>query len=46
MFTVKIENYEDILLYFCEIGNMKKYMILVYMESISVYKLDKYEPDQ
>ena len=30
MFTAKIENYGDILLYFCEIGNMKKYLILVY----------------
>ena len=24
MFIIKIESYEDIILYFCEIGNMKK----------------------
>ena len=33
MFTVKIESYEDILLYFCEIENMKKYLPLVYIDS-------------
>ena len=42
MFTVKIESYEDILLYFCEIGNMKKYLILVYITSVNGYKLEKY----
>ena len=41
MFTVKIESYGDILLYFCEIGNMKKYSILVYMTPVNGYKLDK-----
>ena len=42
MFTVKIESYGDLLLYFCEIGNMKKYLILVYRASANVYKLNKY----
>ena len=42
MFTVKIESHGDILLYFCEIGNMKKYPILVYMTLVNGYKLDKY----
>ena len=42
MFMVKIE----ILLYFCEIGNMNKYLILVYMAPINGYKLDKYDPYQ
>ena len=46
MFTVKIESYGDILLYFYEIGNMKKYLILVYMASVNGYKLDKYDPCQ
>ena len=46
MFAVKIESYGDILLYFCEIGNMKKYMILVYMALINEYKFDKYGPCQ
>ena len=46
MFTVKIESYEDILLYFREIGNMKKYMILVYMTFVNWYKLEKYDPCQ
>ena len=42
IFMVKIESYGDILLYFCEIGNMKKYLILVYMAHVNGYKLDKY----
>ena len=42
MFTVKIESYGDLLLYFCEIGNMKKYLILGYRASANVYKLNKY----
>ena len=41
MFTVKIESYRDIILYFCEIGNMGKYLILVYMINVNEYKLDK-----
>ena len=41
-YTVKIEIYGDILLYFCEIRNMKKYLILVYMAPVNGYKLDKY----
>ena len=44
MFKVKIESYGDILLYFCEIGNMKKYLILVYMTHVNEYTLDKYGP--
>ena len=46
MFTVKIESYGDILLYFYEIGNMKKYLILVYMAPVNGYKLDKYGSSQ
>ena len=46
MFTVKIESYRDILLYFCEIENMRKYMILVYMVHVNEYKLDKYDYGQ
>ena len=46
MFTVKIESYGDIVLYFCEIGNMKKYLILVYMALVNGYKVDKYDPCQ
>ena len=46
MFTVKIESCGDILLYFCEIGNMEKYVILVYMAFFNGYKLDKYDPCQ
>ena len=46
MFTVKIESYGDILLYFCELGNMKKYLILVYMVVDNGYKIDKYDPCQ
>ena len=46
MFTVKIEIYGDILLYFCEIGNMKKYLIWVYMALVNGYELDKYGPCQ
>ena len=42
MFTVKIESYGDILLYFCKIGNMKKYLTLVYRAPINGYKLNKY----
>ena len=42
MFTVNIESYGDILLYFCEIGNMKKYLNFVYMTLVNEYKLDKY----
>ena len=42
----KIESYGDILLYFCEIGNMKKYFTLIYMAPINEYKLDKYDPSQ
>ena len=37
-----IESYGGILLYFCEIGNMKKYLTLVYMTPVNGYKLDKY----
>ena len=44
MFTVKIENYGDMFLYFCEIRNMKKYMILIYMTPVNGHKLDKYDP--
>ena len=46
MFTIKVESYRDILLYFCEIGNMKKYLILVYMALVNGYKLGKYDLDQ
>ena len=46
MFTVKIESYGDILLYFCEIGNMKKYLTLVYRAPVNGNKLDKYGPGQ
>ena len=46
MFTVKIESYGDMFLYSCEIGNMKKYLTLVYMTPINGYKLDKYGPCQ
>ena len=46
MFTVTIESYGDILLYFCEIGNMMKYLILVYMALVNGYKFDKYDPCQ
>ena len=46
IFTVKIESCGDILLYFCEIGNMKKYLTLVYMTLVNRYKLDKYDPYQ
>ena len=46
MFLVNIESYGGILLYFCEIGNMKKYLTLVYMTPINGYKLNKYEPCQ
>ena len=40
MFTGKIKSYGDILLYFCEIGNMKKYLTLVYMAHVNGYKLN------
>ena len=43
MFTVNIESYGDILLYFCGIRNMNKYLILVYMAHVNKYKLDKYD---
>ena len=43
MFMVKIESYGDILLYFCEIGNMKKNLILVYMAHVNESKLDNYD---
>ena len=43
IFTVKIESYGEILFYFIEIGNMKKYLILVYMAHVNGYKLDKYD---
>ena len=46
MFTVKIESYRDIFLYFCEIGNMKKYLILVYMAHVNGQKLNKYDSCQ
>ena len=57
MFTIKIESYGDILLYFCEIENMKKYLIwfiwlmsmdinLTNMTHVNGYKLDKYDPSQ
>ena len=42
MFLVNIESYGGILLYFCEIGNMKKYLTLVYMTLVNGYKLNKY----
>ena len=35
MFMVIIESYEDILLYFCEIENMKKYLTLIYMTTVN-----------
>ena len=31
---------------FCEIGNMKKYLALVYMTHVNRYKLEKYCPSQ
>ena len=46
MFIVKIESYRDILLYFCEIGNIKKYLILVYMVLVNGYKPYKCGIDQ
>ena len=46
MFMVKIESYADILFYFCEIGNMKKCLTLVYMAHVNGYKLEKYCPCQ
>ena len=46
MFTIKIESNGDIFLYFCEIGNIKKYLILVYMAFVNGYKLDKYDSCQ
>ena len=46
MFTVKIKSYGDILLYFCEIGKMEKYLILVYLTNVNGYELDKYDIDQ
>ena len=46
MFTVKIEIYEDIFLYFCEIGNLKKYLTLIYMAPVNGYKFEKYGSDQ
>ena len=42
----KTESYGDILLYYCEIINMKKYLILVYMAPVNRYKLDKYGLNQ
>ena len=41
MFTIKIESYGDILLYFCGIRNMKKYLILAYTALVNGYKIDK-----
>ena len=41
MFTINIESYGDIFLYFCEIRNMKKYLTLVDMAHVNVYKLEK-----
>ena len=46
MFIIKIESYGDILFYFCEIGNMKEYLILVYMAHVNRYKLNKYGSGQ
>ena len=57
MFTVKIESNGDILLYFFEIGNMKKYFTwfiwplskginLTNIAPVNGYKLDKYGLDQ
>ena len=46
MFTAKIESYENILLYFCEIENMNKYLTLVYMTYENGYKLNKYDSCQ
>ena len=46
MFTVKIESYGDILLYFCEIGNMNKYLTFVYLALVNECKLYKYDPCQ
>ena len=41
----KIKSYGEILLYFCEIGNMKKYLTF-YMTSVNGHKLEKYKPRQ
>ena len=52
MFIVQIESSRDILLYFCEIGNMKKYrprsmgINLTNMAPVNGYKHDKYDPCQ
>ena len=42
MFMVNVESYGNIFLYFCEIGKIKKYLILVYIAHVNGYKLDKY----
>ena len=42
--VLNIESYGDIFLYFCEIGNMKKYLTLVYMASVNEYILHKMAP--
>ena len=46
IFTVKIGSYEDIFLYSWEIGNIKKYLTLVYIAYVNGYKLDKYDSCQ
>ena len=35
MFIIKIENYEDIILYFCEIGNMKEIFDFVLYDPVN-----------
>ena len=39
IFTVKIESYKDIFLYFCEIENINKYLTLVYMTLVNGYNV-------
>ena len=54
---VNIENYGDMLLYFCEVGNMKeifdfglygrqRVIIVDKYDPHNVFKLDKYDSDQ
>ena len=40
------KSYGDIILYICELGNINKYLTLVYIASVNMYKLDKYDPSQ
>ena len=46
MFMVGIENYEDIILYFYEFGNMKEIFDFGFYVLVNGYKLDKYGPCQ